>query len=206
MKSGNNELLRLFRQFNAPCPDGSGYAVGYYMEVALLIRKHGKAGDKFLMQKLKAKQIGRARAALFALGTGDLDDQRTAVLLKHLKDPRAMMAAEAIDGLRRQGCRSWLEQVLRLRTRKNPYVVGAVLRFVSAFDRRRAMPLLMDALRHPSYVVRENGCDELDALGATGAVPQLRQLLKDRNKDVRQAAKAALKNLERAAKRNSATP
>lgn len=69
------------------------------------------------------------------------DPDILSMLRDALNDPREMVVAEAIDGLRRGRFGSELEWFLSLRLHPSPYVQGAVLRFVSAFELIRAIPL-----------------------------------------------------------------
>ena len=60
----------------------------------------------------------------------------------------------------------------------------------------RAQPLLIEALKDPHFIVRENAADELGELDVVTAIPDLRQLLADSHPDVRQAAQTAIEILE----------
>ena len=61
-----------------------------------------------------------------------------------------------------------------------------------------AKPLLYDALSSSHPIVRENAIDELDELDCKEALPRIRTLLDDPDKNVRQAAKTAIENLDMA--------
>lgn len=116
-------------------------------------------------------------------------------LLRFLADGRGFVVAEALDGLTNLKYRKALEKVRSLSSGSNPFVVGAALRHISAFDKRAARPLLLKALRHRSFIVKGNACDLLDSLNVTEAIPHLIPLLRDKHSFTRLAARTAIKNL-----------
>ena len=61
----------------------------------------------------------------------------------------------------------------------------------------KALPLLIEALKDPDFIVRENAADELGELYEVEAIPYLHQLLRDSHPHVRQAAQTAIEMLER---------
>lgn len=60
----------------------------------------------------------------------------------------------------------------------------------------KAYPLLIEALKDPDFIVRENAADELGELDGAEAIPYLRPLLVDSHPDVQQAAQTAIAMLE----------
>src|SRR2546427_4463503 len=188
-------LAELVQRFFSPPPEGDAYADSYYLEVAEHLGTCEEKGGEFLRQQLSHPDGNRARAALFALSARAGSPETVPLLLRCLHDPRPLIVAEAIDGLRHNGWQMAMDQIIPLVAHASPAVVGAALRYISAFDRDRAVPLLCQALRHSEALVRENACDELDQLEALEAIPALLPLLEDPHPQVRQAAQTALDNL-----------
>lgn len=188
-------LEELVQRFLSPPPEEEVYADSYYVEVAEHLRTYEGKGIEFLRQQLSQPDINRARAALFALSARAKSPETVPLLLRCLHDPRPLIVAEAIDGLRHNGWQMAMDQIIPLVAHASPAVVSAALRYISAFDRARAMPLLYQALQHPEALVRENACDELDQLEALEAISALLPLLEDPHPQVRQAAQTALDNL-----------
>jgi len=62
-------------------------------------------------------------------------------------------------------------------------------------DASAAVPALTDALRDSEWAVRRAAAQALGAIGAKGALPALRKLEGDTNKQVRDAAKKAREQL-----------
>ncbi|MCI0526719.1 MAG: HEAT repeat domain-containing protein [Nitrospira sp.] len=191
------ELEELIKSFQFPPPEGEMYAAGYYFEVAEHICQYGEKGVQFLKQQLSNPDVHRVRAALFALSGRVSNSDTVPLLLSYLNDPRPLVVAEAIEGLRHNGYKGAMEQVVSLVLHPSPYVVGAALRYIGTFDRDRVIPLLLEALKHPDSLIRENACDELGDLEVIEAIPALVPLLSDLHPHVRQAAQTALEDLER---------
>ena len=63
----------------------------------------------------------------------------------------------------------------------------------------RAMPLLEKALKAEEPIVRQNAVDELDEMNHRPALEKIKRLLRDPDKDVRQAARTAVAHLENGA-------
>jgi HEAT repeat protein len=171
-------------------------------EAGIEIAKTGDAGIRFLISSIPDSDAVRLRAILGGLGSIDQKlsarrrDEICTLGRKFLKDPRPIIAAEAVDLLGQQGCKSARAAVLKLRDHASPYVVGAVLRYMSTLFPRVAVPMLVQALESPDPIVRQNGIDELDELECVKALPNIKRLLKDRDRFVRQAARTAVKNIE----------
>ena len=190
----------LMQCFQSPPPEGEEYAAGYYLEVAERISACHEKGGEFLRQQLNHPDVNRARAALFALSLRGESHETVPLLLRYLHDPRPLMVAEALDGLRHHGDQTALQHAVPLVSHTSPPVVSAVLRYLSAFDRDRAVPLLLQGLQHPDVLVRENACDELGDLEVLEAIPALLPLLDDPHPHVRQAAQTSIEDLRRTQK------
>jgi HEAT repeat protein len=78
-------------------------------------------------------------------------------------------------------------------------VVGSALRFFARCDPVRAVPLLEKALKAEEPIVRQNAVDELDEMNHRPALEKIKRLLRDPDKDVRQAARTAVAHLENGA-------
>ena len=193
-------LEELMGCFQALPPEEEEYAAGYYLEVAERLCQCGEKGVQFLKQQLSNPDVNRVRAALAALSERVSSPDTVTLLLTYLSDSRPLVAAEAIDGLRHNDFHMAMEQIIPLISHTSPYIVGAALRFVSAFNRDRAVPLLLNALKHPAFLVRETACDELSNLEVIEAIPELIRLLGDSHPHVCQAARTALEDLRRAQK------
>ena len=196
-------LEALIERFQSQPLEGKEYASGYYMEIAERICEYGEEGVGFLKQQLSNPNVARVRAVLFALSVKKLRPDTLPVLMSALNDRRPLVVAEDIDGLRHNGYQEAMEQIVLLISHPSPYVAGAALRFVSAFDRDQAIPLLLNTLKHPHFVLRENACDELGNLEVIEAIPDLTRLLNDPHPYVRQAAQTALEELRSAQKEKS---
>ncbi len=167
-----------------------------------IAREAGERGLDFLMQSAAGADAARLRGILLGVsaGAGDwLARRREKVkefLLGFLTDPQPSVTAEAIDALRALGFHEAANQLTPLLAHESPYVVGAVLRFLSWHDPEAARPVLVGKLGSPEPIIRENAVDELDDIACVEALPQLRRLLNDEDADVRQAATAAVRHLE----------
>lgn len=190
-------LEELIARFQKPLLEEEDEEFLYYSELALLIEKQGEGGIAFLLAQLQKVDTPKLVGILFALTeTSPKDIQLNNLLVTYLHDSRPMVIAEAINGLSRLGEKDNIDQVLALREHPSPYVRGSVLRFMAHLDRERALPLLLQGLKDPHFIVRENAADELGELEAVGSIPELYQLLVDSHPHVRQAAQTAIEMLE----------
>ena len=189
------KLAELISRFQEPAPEGKEYAAAYYDEVAALIEEKGEAGLKFLDSQLPIADKDRLGAILLALATPGHPLSKV-MLLKYLHDKRPYIIVRAIDGLWRQGQSDASNEVLALRNHPDAWVRGAVLRFMRHIQPEAAVPILLEALQDPHYIVRENAIDELDELEAITALPYIRPFLQDQPKDVRAAARLAVEHFE----------
>jgi hypothetical protein len=174
----------------------------WLQELAIQIAKSGAKGIKFLLACVPDADESRLRAAL--LGLSSVREKLTARSRAEvstaaqglLGDARPLIVAEAVDTLRHLGCTMAKDEVHRLVKHPSPYVVGSVLRFEAHNSPDGAVPLLERALTAKEPIVRQNAIDELDDLGYVPALPKIRRLVDDPDKDVRQAALTAVENLE----------
>lgn len=170
-------------------------------ETARRIAEHGEPGVVFLLERIGKAKDDEPRAIFLGLTFAPkaalrrLRDRIRVILLKHTRDSRELVAAQAIDALRLLDFKDTQAELLPLLTHQSAYVVGSVLRFLSRHDPAAARPRLIDALRSPSPIVRQNAIDELDELECTQALSEIRRLLTDPDPDVRQAAQTAAANL-----------
>jgi hypothetical protein len=171
-------------------------------EAAVHLAETGGAGIDFLLSSARAADDLQMRAILLGLsfiGENVPAPKRAEVqqaVTGFLHDARPMIVAGAVEALNHLGAKGARAEILALLKHSSSEVVGSVLRFMAHHFPKDAVPLLEEALDSPEPLVRENAVDELDELGYTPALPKIKKLLKDKNKDVRQAARAAVKNLE----------
>ncbi len=193
-------LSELEARFRAPPPDDpedADYYQIWYDEVAIAIRERDpEEGARFLRGEVASADPERLTAILLAITWFHERDRGNAdLLIEGLEDPNEHVVARSIDGLSWLGDCAGTEQVLALGADPRPWVRGAVLRFASRVVPDRAPALLLDALRDPHYIVRENAIDELDELGYTPALARIEALCADPDPHVRQAALSAIPNL-----------
>ena len=101
-----------------------------------------------------------------------------------------------MDTLSHLECPSAEEEVYSLLAHDSPYVAGSALRFLARRLGKKAVPLLVQALQSEEPIVRQNAVDELDEMNYRLALPQIKQLLRDPDQDVRQAARTAVAHFE----------
>lgn len=172
-------------------------------EVATRLAETGPGGIRFLISSIPGAKERQLQAIFLALSLvrNKLSSRRRIEIcnlgLVFLEDRRARVVAEAIDLLCHLECTSAREQILGLLCHPSPPVVGAVLRYMARHFPGEAIPLLEVALTSKDAIVRQNAVDELDELGRVEALPAIRRLLRDEDRDVRQAARTAVSNLAR---------
>ena len=184
-------------------PEGEDAAM-YYTEVAILIKKHNEPGIKYLYKIVNSALDAQLRGILFALAESPENGEKELltnrekirqILFKYLNDERPMIIAEAIDGLRKLGEKNSIDHILKMLKHSSPYVRGSVLRFIAQLCPEKALPILLDKLKDPHFIVRENAADELGEIGTPSIIPYLRPLLSDTHPDVQQAARTAIDSL-----------
>ena len=171
-------------------------------EAAIHIAKTGPWGVNFLLAFIPYADDLQLRSILLALSFPETKlstAQRSKVseiAKTFLGDNRPLIVADAIDALRHLGCRDAIKVVSPLLNHASPYVVGSVLRFFACHAPKKAVPLLEKALKSEEPIIRQNAIDELDHMNYRPALPKIRQLRRDPDKYVRQAARTAVANLE----------
>lgn len=192
----NLTLQELILHFQSSPFEGEEYGDIYYQEVVILIGKKGEDGVAFLQGEIEKADTPRLRGILFALTEARLNKPEfRELLLSYLQDERPMIVMEAVDSLRVLGEKDAVDQVFALLQHPSPYVRGGVLRFMRSLYPNQALPLLIEALKDPDFIVRENAADELGELSEVEAIPYLRQLLRDSHPHVVQAAQTAIEIL-----------
>jgi HEAT repeat protein len=81
---------------------------------------------------------------------------------------------------------------LAFKEHPSEYVRGSVLRFIARVHPDKALPIFLEKLKDPHYIVRENAADELGDLGLPSVISDLRPLLLDPHPNVRQATETAI--------------
>jgi hypothetical protein len=184
---------------------GHGEEAAFWLdEVAFRIARNGTAGIRFLLESIPTADEYRLHSILVGLSSNpsklpsDLQNESWGVGCYYLNDARPMIIAQAVDLLSLRGCTAAHDGVLKLCHHSSPFVVGSVLRYMSRLFPEEALPLLEEALASHEPIVRQNAIDELDDLNYVKALPAIKRLTKDNDRDVRQAARTAVKNLEEA--------
>lgn len=172
----------------------------WLQDVAVQIAESGPTGVRFLITSIDNASEWRMRAILLGLSavkkpTPRLRKEICEIGLRFLQDDRPLIVAEAIDLLNRLGCTDERDTIVQLTSHTSPFVVGSVLRYLAQHDREAAIPLLEKALTSRQSIIRQNAVDELDNLNCRQSLAAIRRLIRDSNRDVRQAARTAVKNL-----------
>jgi len=192
-------LAELIERFwgSRPDEDDDGDGVVYYSEVTLRMREFGHEGIEFLLNTANHCNLGQLRSILLALSFSPrINDPRIDNLVEVcLDDSRPIIIADAIRALVYRGKAELVERVMSFQHHSCEYVRGSVLVFMRELYPQQSLPLLLDALHDPHYIVRESAVDELDELADVSTIPAIEPLLTDPEADVRQAAKTAIENL-----------
>jgi len=171
-------------------------------ELALAIAQTGREGTDSLLAFTPYADEMRLRAILVAVGCVKqaLSEQQrqyvVALARRLLSDKRPMIVAEAVDTLTALDYRKAKKLIAGLYRHSSPYVRGSVLRYFARQHPKEAIPLLERALNSKQAIVRQNAVDELEEMNYAPVVAKIKVLLADPDKDVRQAAKTAVENLE----------
>lgn len=195
-------LVQLFESKDLPESVDPEESSLWYEEIAVkIIEEHGEQGLDYLLSSMPKWDERRLRGVLLSLCFLPVDtlNQKHAMLvdllLSYLHDSRPLIIASAIRTLRHLDCHDALVPVLPFVNHSSPFVQGAALHFLSKCDFSIARPLLFAALESPSPIVRQIAIDELDESVCVDAIPKIRELLSDKNPDVRLAAQTAIENL-----------
>jgi HEAT repeat protein len=167
----------------------------YLSDVALALGR--RSGTPELLDVFdELADADAARAIVFAAAEEDASAAPVRSFLRALlDDEREFVAAEALDGLAFGATPLDGETLERLSHHPSPYVRGALLRYLARRRGRTAIPELMAGLQDGSHIVRQNAVDELEQLEVRDAIPALRRLLDDDDRDVRAAVRHALQTL-----------
>jgi HEAT repeat protein len=187
------DLQELMQWWHDSPLDGEEYAIAYYDELAFNICDQG--GTEFLLQEITQADPPRLAAILAHLPAHP--QLQTVAYLQH---EQPLIVARAIDRLRMETdlppiAPTLISKVLSLRSHPDAYVRGAVLRFASQMTPESAVPLLLEGLNDPNYLVRMSAIDELDELPCVEAVSDIQPLLNDPHEFVREAARSAIAHL-----------
>ena len=187
------DLRGLTRCWRGSPPDGEEYAIAYDDELAYKICNQG--GTEFLLQEVTRADLPRLAAILSHLPFNP--QLQTIAYLRH---EQPLIVARAIDRLRFETCcapitQNLIDQVLSLRSHKDACIRGAVLRFANQIIPESAIPILLEGLKDPSYLVRMSAIDELDELPYVEAISNIQPLLNDPHEFVREAAREAIAHL-----------
>ncbi len=171
-------------------------------ELAVAIAQVSREGADSLLAFAPYADELRLRAILLAMTcvneklSEEQHEKICALARQLLTDTRPMVVAEAIDTLTKLGCRRVRQLIAALRRHASPYVQGSVLRYFARRHPKEAVPLLERALNSREPVVRQNAVDELDEMNHIPALAKIKRLLRDPDKDVRQAARTAVAHFE----------
>ena len=197
--------LQTIFMHNGETPVPEGEREIWLQEAAIQIAKTSPRGVDFLLSRVPEADELRLRAILLAMSfvAKKVSSRQRVGICKLARelvgDRRPMVVAEAVDTLSNFACRSAVESVSPLLKHASPYVVGSALRFFARCDPVRAVPLLEKALKAEEPIVRQNAVDELDEMNHRPALEKIKRLLRDPDKDVRQAARTAVAHLENGA-------
>ncbi|NET65118.1 MAG: HEAT repeat domain-containing protein [Moorea sp. SIO1G6] len=169
----NLNLSQLIERFQKQPLEGEDASI-YYSEIALLISQQGEQGFEYLYESINSADQERLRGIIVALTESQTKTEKLRkLLIRYLDDQRPMIVAEAIDGLSKLEEKHAIDHVLVMLDHSSPYVRGSVLRFLARLYPEQALPQLLDKLKDPHFIVRENAVDELDELGIPTVVPCL---------------------------------
>jgi len=136
------------------------------------------------------------RGAVLRFARRVVPDQAPSLLLGALQDPHYIVRWNAVDELEELDYTPALARIESLRADSDPHVRQAALSALASLGARdQAIPLLIEALRDPHHLVRENAVRELNELDYTAALPRIEELCADPHPDVRHEALAAVDKL-----------
>jgi len=136
------------------------------------------------------------RGAVLRFASEVVPDRAPSLLLAALTDPHYIGRANAISELEDLGYTAALVRIEALCADPAPLVRQVALSAIANLGgRERAVPFLLDALRDPHHLVRENSVRELAELECTAALPHIKALSADPDPDVRFEALSAIPKL-----------
>jgi len=138
----------------------------------------------------------RVRGAVLRFASRVVPDRAPALLLDALTDPHYIVRWNAVEELEELGYTPALARIEAMCADPDPHVRQAALSAIANLGARdQAVPLLLEALRDPHHLVRENAVRELDELDHVAALPRIEKLCTDPHPDVRHEALAAIAKL-----------
>ncbi len=136
------------------------------------------------------------RGAVLRFARRIVPDRAPALLLDALTDPHYIVRWNAVDELGELGYTPALARIEAMCADPDPHVRQAALSAIANLGARdRAVPLLLEALRDPHHLVRENAVREVGELDYTAALPRIEELCADPHPDVRHEALAVVDKL-----------
>lgn len=194
------ELVSLFTADPAAtAPDETDL---FLQELAIRIAQSGNEGVEFLLESFVKADRQRRKAILSSFGFVDRNSNKELLdrirleVLRSLSSSDSDLIAAGVDSANGLGFLDLAESIQPLLNHESAFVVGSVLRFLSAHFPSEAKHVLVAALKSPQPIVRQNAIDELDELECKEALPFIIELLNDPDKSVRDAAHWAVEHLE----------
>ncbi len=136
------------------------------------------------------------RGAVLRFAARVMPDRAPALLLDALQDSDYHVRSNAVDQLEDLDYTPALARIEALCADPHPHVRQTALSAIPNLGARdQAIPLLLEALRDPHHLVREQAVRELDGLDCTSVLPRIEALCADPEPGVRQAALAAVDKL-----------
>lgn len=198
-------LPQLLELWKLNSPDGKEYENSYFQELANKICATGNEGIQTILSFLQENisdisESVRASSSILGLSSyPEVLEQNENLFSFALDHPTECIQFSAITFYLDQNIKIGKERILQKITHQSPYVRSGVLRYMSRFYTPEAHQLLIDALKDPSYIVRESAVDELDESDhgfEAGTLKEILQpLINDPHPHVRQAVITALSNL-----------
>jgi HEAT repeat protein len=201
-------LSELAERFYLPPPAPEDVEAGYYDEIAFRIQQHGTAGFAFLMGELPRVSDDTPRVQALLTGLWWLSPQTKGkgayeLFLPYLRDPRPLVVATAIEGVRLLDLHVAHDAVLatlaahtHVQTDAFRYVRCSALKYMSDLYPNEALPLLLATLHDSEPWMRACALDAIDDFAVMAALPAARSLLGDPDVSVRRVAETTVRNLE----------
>jgi hypothetical protein len=198
-------LINCFKQ-----PSGEDHE-RYHCSAAMLIRMRGQSGIDFLFDYYDyALYAFQKQGILFGLSLHPIGflppvdhPALEQLLIRGLDDENDRIIAQAIDGFNLLRDGSIWNRIWAFRDHESPEVRWQVLAYIKTINRDFALPILIESLSDPHYLVRMRTAYalgdkrlNLDEPRKSEAISMLRILLHDEHKDVRKASGTAIAYLE----------
>ena len=181
-----NELLQLFE-----CKVSSS---DFYDVLAYHISKND---PEYFLDRLSHLEEIRAAAAVFSFGVHKVTNPKIhKTLISLLSDSREAVVCHAVNALYDLSYFDDWEEVKSLKCSKFSTVRCAYLRFARGRFGESSIPLLMELATDPAEMVRCGVVDELEAIGTSIALQEIKCFLTDCSRLVRKVANQAILALE----------